>query len=266
MNAPTLPGLDLVPLLDMALVHFALMLRVGAFLASAPIFGARFVPLQIRIVLAAALTLPLSGRVPLPAPDQIASLSAIPMMLGEVVLGLVAGSVLTVFVSAAALAGDRIANTAGLGFAAQFDPTAGAQTPVVSQLFTFGLLMAFVTTDGHLRALQILLESYHSHPPGAPLSPALLSAGIAAGGRMFALGLGLSLPVMGLLVLLNLAVGVLTRSAPQFNIFSFGFPLTMGATLLMLFVSAPRMDAGFRALVNEALLAMSAALEATDGR
>ncbi len=266
MAVPALPALDLVPLLDRGLVQFTLMLRVGAFLSAAPLFGARFVPVQVRIVMAFALSLPLSGHVPLPPPDRIASLSAVPMLLGEVALGLVAGSVLTILFSAAAMAGDRIANTAGLGFAAQFDPTAGAQTPVVSQLFTFGLLMIFVTTDAHLRVIQILLDSYIRRPPGAPLAPGLLLAGIEAGGRLFLLGLGLALPVMGLLVLLNLAVGVLTRSAPQFNIFSFGFPLTMGATLLMLFVSAPRMGAGFEALVSTALAAMEFTLEAPDGR
>lgn len=260
-----LPALDLVPLLDRALTHIVLMLRVGAFLMAAPLFGARYVPLMPRIVMAFALPLAIAGQVALPAPGQIATLAALPMMGAELLIGLVAGTVLTLLFSAAAFAGDRIANTAGLGFAAQFDPTAGGQTPVVSQVFSFGLLAVFVAANGHLVALRILLQSYVDHPPGSGIGPGLIAAGLAAGGRMFALGLSLALPVMGLLVLLNLAVGVLTRSAPQFNVFSFGFPLTMAATLLMLFVSAPFLGQGFVALGDEALSAMSAALTVPGG-
>lgn len=266
MAAPVLPALDLVPLLDGALRHFVLLLRVGGFLVAAPLFGARYVPLQVRIVLGLVLTLPLAGRVPLPEPAQIASLAALPLFATEMLLGLVAGAAMAVLFSAASLAGDRIANTAGLGFAAQFDPTAGGQTPVVAQLFSFGLLAVFVATDGHLVALRILLESYATHPPGSPLRPELLLAALAAGGEMFALGLSLALPVMGLLVLLNIAVGVLTRSAPQFNVFSFGFPLTMAATLLMLFISAPQMGRGFHSIGEAALQAVSTLLEVPYGR
>ncbi|MDP2084655.1 MAG: flagellar biosynthetic protein FliR [Gemmobacter sp.] len=266
MEPPALPALDLVPLLDQVLMHFVLVVRIGAFLVAAPFLGARYVPVQVRIVLSFALALPLWGRVPLPPPDQIASLGAVPMIAGELVLGLAAGSVLTILFSAAALAGDRIANTAGLGFAAQFDPSAGGQTPVISQLFTFGLMMVFVTSDGHLAALRIVLDSYASHPPGSPINLSLLAAGIESGARMFALGLMLSLPVMGLLVLVNVAVGVLTRSAPQFNVFSFGFPLTMAATVLMLYVSAPHLGHGFRLLTDEALLALSAVLGTAHGQ
>lgn len=258
---PLLPGLDLQPLFQLAVHHLILMLRVGSFMVAAPFFGARYLPLQVRIVVSVVLPLPLQGLVPLPPVEQIAALTGVTLVLGELVLGLAVGTVLMLFFAAAAKAGDQIANTAGLGFAAQFDPSAGAQTPVVSQFFSMLLVMLFVSTDSHLTALRIVLDSYQAIPPGQGFDAfALVSTGVATGAALFVLALKLTLPVATLLLLLNLAVGVLTRSAPQFNVFSFGFPLTMTATLLMLLITAPRLGTELEGLIDMGLAAISGML------
>ena len=79
---------------------------------------------------------------------------------------------------------------------------------------------------------------------------------------MFALGAALMLPVVAVLLLVNIVIGVITRSAPQLNIFSFGFPLTMAATILLVFIFAPSLILSFADLVDEALLTLSDLLEA----
>lgn len=250
-----LPGMGVAAIMGWLTQYLFAMLRIGAFLIAAPFFGGRFVPLPVRIVVAAMLALPvMAGGVALPAPADLAGLAAVPMILNELALGLVAGLVLTILFSAAALAGDRIAATAGLGFAAQFDAAAGGQTPVVAQIFGLFMTVIFFAVDGHLTAIRIVLESYQAVPPGSPIGfDRLVLAGVAAGGQMFALGFAVMMPVIAVLLLLNIAVGVVTRSAPTLNIFSFGFPLTMTVTLLLLYLTAPGTAAALEEVVQAGL-------------
>ena len=257
-----LPGMGLTAIVDWLTVYLFAMLRIGAFLLAAPFFGGRFVPLPVRIMASVVLALPvMAGGVALPAPADLAGLQAVPMILKELAVGLTAGLVLTILFGAASLAGDRIAATAGLGFAAQYDASAGGQTPVVAQLFGLFLTMVFFAVDGHLAVIRIVLESYVALPPGSQIDLArLVQAGLTAGGRMFALGMAMMLPVVAVLLLLNLAVGVLTRSAPTLNIFSFGFPVTMTVTLILLYLSTPGMAVAMEDVVREGVAMLEALL------
>jgi flagellar biosynthetic protein FliR len=229
---------------------------------ASPAFGGRFVPAQVRIVATAILALPvMAGGVDLPAPADLAGLQAVPLVLTELAIGLVAGLVLTILFGAASLAGDRIAATAGLGFAAQYDASAGGQTPVVAQLFGLFLIMVFFSVDGHLAVIRIVLESYVAMPPGGEIDlPLMVQAGLIAGTRMFALGMAMMLPVVAVLLLLNMAVGVLTRSAPTLNIFSFGFPVTMTVTLVLLYLTTPGMATALEEVVFEGVGMLEALL------
>lgn len=250
----TIPGAELAGWAEAAARHLFAMLRVGAFLVAAPGFSARFVPLPVRIIAAAALALPVAATVEMPPAADLASLRAVPMVLTELAIGLCAGMVLTVIFGAAAMAGDQISNAAGLGFAAQFDPTAGSTSPVLAQLFALSLILVMFALDGHLAALRIVLDSYALHPPGAQPDLALLAAaGIGAGAAMFALAATIMLPVVTGLLLMNLAIGVITRSAPQMNVFSVGFPLGVAAVLVLLWLTAPAAMQGLAGINAEAL-------------
>lgn len=265
----TLPGLDLQEAMDAALSHLFLMLRPGAFLAASPVFGGRFVPLPVRIMAAAVIALALAGRVPAPdvlAADAAGLLTLLPAALAEIAVGVCAGLALTIVFAAAAMAGDRIAATAGLSLAAQVDPAMGGTSPVLAQAFNLALLSVFVVTDGHLVALRMILDSMAASPPGTLADPvAVIGAGMSAGAAMFALAAQATAPVVGVLLLVNVVVGLLTRSAPTLNVFSFGFPLMMTATLILLWLTAPSAVGMLERIVQEGLAAMAAVLEAAHG-
>ncbi len=264
----TIPGLDMARLADPMAAFFFAMLRIGSFLIASPMFGGRFVPLPVRIIASVCLALPVAGQPGFPDAEALARLSAVPMMMSELAVGLTAGLVLTVLFAAAGLAGDRIANAAGLSFAMQFDPSAGGQSPVIAQIFGLAMMMLFLGTDGHLAALRIVLDSYASHPPGAtPDLDVLVGAGVTAGGMMFALASALMLPAVAGLLVLNLAVGVMTRSAPQLNLFSVGFPLTILAAIILLWLTAPQMMTGLEGVVDAGLQMIDGVLpRAAEGR
>ena len=233
-----LPGLELAALTELGLQFLFAMLRIGAFVLSAPLFAARFVSLPVRIIISVCIAVWIMQHVPMPAATDLASLQSVTWVLRELAIGLAAGLVLQIYFAAAVMAGDRIANTAGLGLAAQVDPATGSQTPVIGQFFMLFLLAIFVAVDGHLAAIRLVLQSYTLLPPGSTGADIAFSKdGLDATGEMFIAAVRLMLPVVSVLLLLNIVIGVITRSSPQLNIFAFGFPLTMTVTLVLLFLT-----------------------------
>ncbi len=249
-----LPALALSEVTGFLLQGLFAMLRVGAFVISAPLFAARFVPLPVRIIIAVVLTIPVISTVPMPDPETLASLQAVPMIAVELALGLTAGLVLQILFAAATMAGDWIAATAGLSFAAQMDPNTGGQSPVIAQLLFLLILGLFLAEDGHLAAIRLIVESYAVIPPGGSIAPgALTGAGLTAAGMLFETAAALMLPVVSILLLVNVVIGVITRSAPQMNLFSFGFPLMLTTAIGLLFLTAPSLGHAMSDLFPRAL-------------
>lgn len=257
MEAPLLDrvlgfgGVELQLLTAAILDFFLVSLRIGAFLLSAPFFAAPSIPLQVRIVATVAIALAFHAHVAVPVPGTLEFLGIVRVALVEIAIGLSAGLVLTILFAAAALAGEVIAATGGLSFAAQIDPTSGGQTPVVSQILTLFLIVIFLSLDGHLHTVAAIRQSYDILPIGAGIdTAALVRAGLGAAGDMFALAAVPMLPVVAILLLTNVTVGVVTRSAPQLNLFSFGFPLTLITVFVALYMTATPMGYAFVDLVE----------------
>jgi flagellar biosynthetic protein FliR len=118
----------------------------------------------------------------------------------------------------------------GLGFASMVDPSSGTQVPVISQFYVIILTLVFLALDGHLTFISVVAESFHTLPIGVNgLSRDGLWALLIWGGSMYAGAVQIALPAIASLLLINLTFGVVTRAAPQFNIFAIGFPVTMVA-------------------------------------
>ncbi|MEM8578320.1 MAG: flagellar biosynthetic protein FliR [Pseudomonadota bacterium] len=258
-----LPSLALGEVMGVLLQFLFMMLRIGAFLVAAPLFSARYVPLQVRLVMAVCLTLPLFASSPLPDPQSLNTARLALFVFRELALGVAAGLLLQILFAAAVIAGDRIANTAGLGLAAQVDPNTGVQSPVIGQFFTLFLIAVFLSLDGHLAAIRTILESYTLIPVTAPIrGEALSQVGRDAAGVMFTTAAQIMMPIVAILLILNAIIGVITRSAPQLNIFAFGFPLTMSATVLLLFLTTSSTGIAFVSLIEDALSQLTALFEA----
>jgi flagellar biosynthetic protein FliR len=118
----------------------------------------------------------------------------------------------------------------GLSFAIFFDPDAGGQTAVLSDFLNLLATLIFLAINGHLLMVDILVRSFE----WLPVSTAVVDAGgwgflARAGITVFSAGLLLSLPIIAILLIANIALGVLTRAAPQLNLFAVGFPITLTA-------------------------------------
>jgi flagellar biosynthetic protein FliR len=247
-----LPGMQMQDLLDWLLQVLIMNLRAGAMLLSAPFFGSRMLPLQIRIILSFALGAFVMSQVEAPSVEVLTSFLVIPLVLQELAIGLSIGLTFTIIFAAVGLAGEKIASSSGLSFSMQVDPTGSGQTPVVSQILTLFALVIFFSINGHLHVFLLLLRSYETVPIGAPMiSGVMTQAGIDAGGLMFKLAANIMLPIVAVLLIINLAIGIITKSAPQLNLFSFGFPITIFSVFILLTLSVTPFAWAFSDLVGE---------------
>ena len=232
-----LPGVNLQFVMELLAGLFLASLRIGAFLIASPFFGGSSVPLQVRIIMAVLLGVAVVTTVEVPDLQAFAGLNGLQVILTELAIGISSGLILTIWFSAVLLAGEKIASSAGLGFAAQIDPDSGGQTPVVSKTFSLFLTVIFLSWNGHLLVLRAVADSYTYLPVGAmPAFPVLIQSGIAAAGSMFFAATIIMLPLTAFLMAINLVIGVITRSAPQLNLFSFGFPISMIGIFVLLYL------------------------------
>lgn len=228
-------------------------IRPGAAFFAAPVFGAPQVPLQLRFVVSLAVGIPALSAVPFaPPPGGIASVAGVAMVMGEVLVGLALGFAVQIGLASALVAGETIGNSMGLGFAAMIDPMTNAQSGAIGQMLSILGTFLFLAMGGHLILAAIVFDSYHALPPGAAwLSPKAIGNLVSFGGDLFAMGLAIALPVGFAVVLVQLVMGMLSRSAPALNLFSVGLPAALLAGLVLLAVAAPAMaDTIARALMR----------------
>ena len=250
-----LPGLDLQNLIQFLLAFFLTSIRLSAFFISAPLFNAAFFMVRIRILIAMVVSVIVFSTQDVQVDVSVlTSAFGIVIIAKEVAIGATAGLILSIMFAAVTLAGEKIATSAGLSYAAQVDPVSGVQTPVVSQILALFLLAVFISVDGHLAALRIIIESYAFVPIGSlPVPSALIQGGMEATGSMFLNASIIMLPVIIVVLLINVAAGIITRSAPQLNLFSFGFPITILGTFIILYFSLDNLAYAFSDLVNASL-------------
>ena len=255
-NVGALPGLDLQFIIEKVGQFFFASLRIGAFLLSSPLFGARFVLLPVRIGIVMTITLLIISLNPnVPNIEIISSSNGIATAFTEIAIGLAAGLILTIIFASVSLAGEKIAAASGLSMAQQIDPTSGSSSPVVSQILTLFLLVVFLSLDGHLLIIRTIIESYEFIPIGTYVNPEILiEGGIIASKKMFFIAAIIMLPIVIVLLLVNVAIGVITRSAPTLNLFSFGFPITMLGVFFMLYIASSSLGIALSDLVDEAVM------------
>lgn len=214
--------------------------RILGLISSAPLFGNVSVPARVKIGLGVMLAMIIAPTVPtLPALDPM-SLQGLLILIQQLVIGLSIGFAMRIVFAGIELAGEISSMTMGLGFATFYDPQSRGHSSAISQFLALLTLMVYLSTDLHLVLLSTLTQSFSSLPISATsLSGAGLQQLVIWGGRIFSAGVQLSLPIVAALLITNMALGILTRAAPQLNIFGIGFPVTMGVGFAMIGLSLP---------------------------
>lgn len=230
------------------------LLRIGACLMVAPVFGARFVPGRYRIVLAGAVTLVVAPLLPVMPDVSPFSPQGIVITVQQLVIGVSIGFVLQIVFDALAMGGQLLSNTMGLSFAFNVDPLRGTSAPVLGQFYTLLATLTFLALNGHVAIVQGLVDGFRTLPVG---TTGLGAEGywqiVAWGSQLFRGALMVALPGLTSLLIVNIAFGVVSRTAPALNLFAIGFPVTLVGGLLIVLAGLPAVQDGFMSLMRESM-------------
>jgi flagellar biosynthetic protein FliR len=212
------------------------------------------VPLPVRIVFSFGVGVWVLSNIKLPPLEILVGIDLLPIILQEVFIGLSCGMVLSICFGTVILAGEKIAATSGLAFASQVDPSSGAQSPVISQIFSLFLLVLFFSLNGHLVIFDLLFKSYESLPIGGMVEyKKIIENSLTSTNFLFKTAVVIVLPIVSILFFMNIGIGFITKSAPQLNLFSFGFPMTILGTFFALYFSVDALQFVFAELIDEAI-------------
>jgi flagellar biosynthetic protein FliR len=225
------------------------------------VFNNAALPMRIKLVLGLAVTLAVAPALPPLPPIAPASWAGLAVLLQQGLIGIALGFTMRMVFAGIDLAGELIGLQMGLGFAVFYDPQNAAQLPIVAELAGLLALLIFLALNGHLMMLALLAESFSLLPIGTAAFPA---AGwetlLRWAGTLFGIGLLLALPLIGTLLVANIALGVLTKVAPTLNLFAVGFPVTLMAGFAVLALSMPHFAPALEGCSARASSALSAVL------
>jgi flagellar biosynthetic protein FliR len=224
-------------LLTMISVWFFPFLRIGAMFMTMPVIGSKLVSSQTRLLLSVLVSV---AVVPLvtDVPQTIdLNLNTLVLILRELIVGFSLGFSFQMLFQVFSLGGQLMAMKMGLGFAMMNDPASGVQTTVLSQFFLIMSMLVFVSVDGHLYLISTVVESFKTLPLAeASFSPKSYISIVHLLSWVFVSALVFALPIITSLLFVNIAFGVMSRAAPQLNIFAVGFPFTLLCGLLLVWV------------------------------
>lgn len=236
--------------------------RILGLITSAPLLSNRAISARIRLAAGLAVALAVLPALPPIPPIATDSWMALGILLHQALIGIAIGFMMRLFFAAIDLAGEMIGLQMGLSFAVFFSPQTGGQSSVLAQFLNLLTLLVFLALDGHLMLIKIVVMSFEWLPIGEATSSEawLLIPRYAA--VMFASGVLIALPMVAALLITNIALGVLTRAAPQLNLFAVGFPVTLSIGFLVLFVSLSFLGPIFQGLFERGFEAIDLLLRA----
>ncbi len=234
--------------------YFLPFVRLSAFFMAAPIFGTRLVSLRVRVVLGAVVTAAIVPIIPSSFIVTDVNFALLMAVTQQVLIGLSLGFTLQIVFQIFILSGQFIAMKMGLGFASMNDPANGVSVTIVSQLYLLTTTLLFLSINGHLILIQLLIDSFSHIPVGEEGLLAVNYYSIAVlGSWMFSSALSIALPVLTALLLVNIAFGVMSRSAPQMNIFAVGFPITLIFGIFIIWVGFSEFLNNFQQFIQQGL-------------
>ncbi len=217
-----------------AILFLLLFARVSGVMAFFPFFSHTTIPVSIKTAIVFYLCVIFFPSVSLiEVPKDLSYLAL--MVLGEFMLGLIAGVILNLIFGALGIAGMQISMVMGFSMASVMDPTSGENAPIISQILTLIAILILLAFDGHHLILLFLNETMGSIELGGfypePFIWDYLSMGVT---DMFMLGFILSFPIIAISIMSDVIFGMLMKTMPQFNLLVVGFPIKIFLSMLVL--------------------------------
>jgi len=244
-----------------------MLTRVMAIFMGIPVISNRSVPTVARIGLGALVTYLVYLATP---PQGVTVPSAFaPLLVAvarEAVFGLLIGFVASLLFTGIQIAGHFIGMQVGFGLANVIDPITQEQGALLDQFYVLVAGLVFLGINGHHQALLAVQQSFELVPlmGYTQIGPSVEQI-VQVAGMMLEIGLRLSLPIMGTLLLIDTALAIVARTMPQLNVFIIGLPLKIVVGLLLLAISMPVLVQVIERVLGSLVLAMLAVVRAGGG-
>lgn len=246
---------------DLILGFVLAVVRAAAWLVVAPPFNTRLIPIQAKMALAMAIAIPVAPLVAQTAPPPEVGPLIMATLL-QVAVGLALGFIVQIIFAAVQAAGELIDLFAGFTIAATYDPFTNANQAVFGRFYQLLAVALLFASDGHLLLVNGLLDSFEAVPS---TFPALVDGSrhlIDALGLFFLSALQIAAPILGALFLAEVSLGLLSKAAPQMNVFTLGFPIKILLTFGLVGLALPLLPATIEGLVDAAVRAGGAVIGA----
>ena len=229
-------------------------LRVLALFGSLPVMGQRNVPARVRVALAFLIAFCAQASLPAMPVIPLNSGAALLAVIQQLVIGVSLGFAVRIVFTAIEFAGEIIGLQMGLNFAGFFNPMTGGEATATSRFFGVLVSWVFIMINGHLMLIAAVVESFHAFPVGPePFAFLRAVSPQSWGADVFRVGLWIALPLVGMLLFVNLVLGIISRVAQQMNIFAIGFPVTLSVGLLGTMLTLPMLEMPFTTALEQML-------------
>ena len=222
-------------------IYAMIFLRLGAVFMLMPGFAAAYIPSQIRLIFALALTLILMPIISSEIPQRPSEYSTLlQYMLNEITIGVFLGIILQILFFALNFAGSIASQAIGFANAQIFDPTFQTQTMIVETFLSITAVSFIFLADIHHLMIEAVVDSYHLFKPGEPILWNDLSAHlIQTTTSSFTFGFKLGAPFIAFTIIFYAGMGLISRLMPQLNIFFLSLPLQIYLGIGLLFLTIP---------------------------
>ena len=215
------------------------LLRFAALVGMTSVFGRRLIPVRIRLAIAVALTWFAVANLPTEWAVHCQGITTVSALLlaalGEILLGAAMGLVCDMFFAIINMTGLVIGRESSLMMARMMDPVSGEDDIIISLLFTILLTLLVLLWDGHLFLIKLVMQSFEVLPPGFSwFRGELLEMYVQVGRDIFAWGVRYALPAIASGLIVAVAMGLMARMAPEFNVLFLSLPIRLGIGVGML--------------------------------
>lgn len=201
-------------------------------------FSARTVNTKLKVLTAFSIAFLIAPVIPSTGYTNLFSVEGYLLVAQQALIGIAIGYISQIFLNTFVMAGEAVSIQSGLAFASMTDPVNGINAAAISQFYLILATLLFWAFDGHLAMIKMVAFSFEALPIGSGfLDKANFLKIIAFGSWLFLATVTLALTPMVAMLIVNFTFGVMTRAAPQLNIFSIGFPISQIAGLVVVWMS-----------------------------
>lgn len=233
-------------------IFLLVLVRVSGMFYLSPIFGRRNIPNYFKAGFCFFFSIIVSYTIPVPDLSAYNTLLSYAVLIAkELIIGLMLGFISYAFFSSIYIAGQLIDMRIGFGMVSVLDPIGSAQIPISADFYVIFATLYMLVTDSHHLLIKALADSYTLIPAGQVFFDGeLINQVVDMFGKVFVIGFKIAAPVTATILITDIALGIISKSMPQMNVFMLGLPvkLILGMSIILITIGA------FKGIVNNIIM------------